>query len=92
VQLVNVSNGLCADVTGPDATAAKMIQWPCKTKAQGWENQLWRMINQNGATQFIYYGEPADQPYYTLAGDSDGSLFLESSDNNNPGWVLVAAP
>jgi hypothetical protein len=50
------------------------------------------MINQNGATQFIYYGEPADQPYYTLAGDSDGSLFLQSSENNNPGWALVAAP
>ncbi len=92
VQLVNIKNGLCADVTGSGPEDARMIQFPCKTKAQGWENQLWRMINQNGAAQFIYYGQPADQPHYTLAADSDGSLFLEPSDRTNAGWVLTGVP
>ncbi len=91
VQLLNARNGLCVDVTGEGPSSAEIIQFPCKTSAQGWDNQLWRMIYHNGATQFVYYGEPTDRPYYTLAGDAAGNLFIQFSANGNPGWNLVPA-
>ncbi len=92
VQLLNIRSGLCADVTGSSPGDAKLIEWPCKTSAEGWQNQIWRMVNQNGATQFVYAGEPVDRPYYTLAGNSSGMLFLQPSSILNPGWVLTGAP
>ncbi len=92
VQLVNVNSGQCADATGSDPTDVRIIQFPCKTRTQGWDNQLWRMIYQDGSWQFIYYGQPENQPHYALAADTDGNLYVESSDRGNQGWVLTAAP
>ncbi len=89
VQLRNIRSGLCADVTGSSPTDAKLIEFPCKTSGEGWHNQIWRMIDQNDATQFVYAGEPVDRPYYTLAGDSSGTLFLQPSGVVNPGWILT---
>ncbi len=92
VQLVNVNSGLCADVTGIGPTDAKLIQWPCKTIAQGWQNQIWRMIvDPNGATQFVYAGARVDEPFYALAADSSGKLSLQLSGSGNPGWILTGA-
>jgi hypothetical protein len=48
------------------------------------------MTAKNGITQFVFYGTRLHDPYHTLAADSDGTLFLESSDNANPGWVLTS--
>ncbi len=92
VQLVNFNNGLCADVTGVGPHDAKLIQWPCKTSAQGWQNQIWRItFDPNGATQFVYSGVYVNEPNYTLAGDSSGTLSLQPSGVDNPGWILTGA-
>ncbi len=93
VHFVNVRSGLCADITGSDPTDSTVIQFPCKSTTQNPFNQLWTIVNQNGVTQFIAYGEPAGgNSDYTLAADAGGTLSLVPAATNNPGWIVSAAP
>jgi hypothetical protein len=90
VQLVNVKSRLCADVTGPPATAA-IIQWPCKGPAEGWFNQLWTMITfQDGSIQFRAFGPPTSA--WALYGGADGGLYLSTPGGAGSAWNLVAVP
>ncbi len=92
VQLVNLNSGLCADVTGSGPLTAQIIQYPCKTSAEGWTNQIWTIANQSGNILFVAYGMPRIPDGYTLAGDSSGRLFLVTRSTTNPGFVLTGVP
>jgi hypothetical protein len=93
VQLVNVRNGLCADVTGHYPTDVTIIQYPCKSSTEGRFNQLWTIGNQNGITQFVAHGVSFNHPNnYTLAGDANGNLSLVLGTATNPGWTLSNVP
>ncbi|HXM64265.1 MAG TPA: RICIN domain-containing protein [Terriglobales bacterium] len=53
VQIVNVYNGLCADVTEKNGSPL-LIQFPCKGKNDGWDNQRFTIISDNaGRHQFL---------------------------------------
>jgi len=40
VQIRNVKSGLCADIEAQQSNG-RVIQWPCKPRDQGWDNQRW---------------------------------------------------
>jgi hypothetical protein len=70
VQLVNVNSGLCADLSG-----STVIQWQCKGKDQGWDNQRFILVHDGEYTEF----EPFSQRSYRVAaqGPQQGAgLFL----------------
>jgi len=56
VQIVNVNSGLCADVTQRDQYpwGSYLIQYPCKGKTEGWNNQRFTIIAaEPGHVQFL---------------------------------------
>ncbi len=72
VQLVNVNSGLCADVTQQGKAPFKfsVIQYPCKGKTEGWDNQRFLLSTDSaGYTGFA----PLNNPGYRVSADSTGA-------------------
>jgi hypothetical protein len=91
VQLVNVNSDLCADVTQQGKAPFKfsVIQYPCKGKTEGWDNQRFLLSTDSaGYTGFA----PLNNPGYRVSADSSsGGLTLVSFGgvlSPSASWIL----
>ncbi|MFZ1052276.1 MAG: RICIN domain-containing protein [Candidatus Sulfotelmatobacter sp.] len=90
VQIVNVNSGLCADVTTRDKHpwGAYLIQYTCKGKTEGWDNQRFTLTNDSaGHIQFL----PVDSPNYIVwAQTASSELTLIPYQGGDPtGWIFT---
>jgi hypothetical protein len=70
-QLVNVDNGLCADVRGSmTADGTEVLQWTCKPDGQDSANQTWRIRDLGAAGRFELVPDHAPDKVLTVR---DGS-------------------
>jgi hypothetical protein len=70
-QLVNVANGLCADVRGAmTADGSEVLQWTCKADGQDSGNQTWRIKDLMAGGRFKLVPEHAPDKVLTVR---DGS-------------------
>jgi len=87
VQLVNVNSRLCADLTSVNL-AVFMIQYPCKARDQGWDNQRF-VVTSNGN---LNYFTPVPFPDYRVAGFTIGSGLIITNDLDRTdlwSWILT---
>jgi hypothetical protein len=91
VQLVNLNSGLCADLTS-DRTGAFLIQYLCKGKTEGWDNQRFKVTTDaSGRTDFAPLGHPE---YRVVGNGKSAGLTLQNvgGPNHDPNalWILTA--
>jgi hypothetical protein len=92
VQIVNVNSGLCADLTS-DKRGTFVIQYACKGKTQGWDNQRFKVTTDSaGGTDFSPLGFPDSR----LIGTGASAILTlqpikNPSGDPNAKWIVTNA-